>query len=257
MSRSVSGRKKPCELVVRGPKTERDALLGHLESYQPFTMSFNQLIETFNQRAGRALSAIDLVETSVINVGKTLVSRPNRDRPGAIPGNHAGPGEPNRRLVRRSFRFLETAARGAERPGGGGEDRCQRRRWRAQNPRRGRQTKGRRCASPPEFGARNPPVLASARIQKAGQALAAAELVTDWIRSSLQTLSDRAESLAQQAAIQPAAEDIQTLKIHLDQLVERRKPRWLWIKFDGKPPGSPSTRRPPRLRPPAGNWEPP
>ncbi|MBM3832333.1 MAG: hypothetical protein FJ403_03460 [Verrucomicrobia bacterium] len=60
------------ELIVRGPKTERDTLLGHLESYKPFTMSFNQLIDEFNQRAARALASIELVESSLINVGKTL-----------------------------------------------------------------------------------------------------------------------------------------------------------------------------------------
>jgi hypothetical protein len=60
------------ELVVRGPKTEHDTLLGHLESYKPFTMTFTQLIEAFNQRAGRALSSLDAVESSVINAGKSL-----------------------------------------------------------------------------------------------------------------------------------------------------------------------------------------
>jgi hypothetical protein len=62
------------ELVVRGPKTERDTLLGHLESYQPFAMSFNQLIEAFNERASRALANLEQVESSLVQVGDTLES---------------------------------------------------------------------------------------------------------------------------------------------------------------------------------------
>ncbi|MEW6161589.1 MAG: hypothetical protein AB1813_29510, partial [Verrucomicrobiota bacterium] len=60
------------ELVVRGPKSERDTLLGHLESYQPFTMSFTQLIDAFNDRAKRALEHLDRVEHSLIQIGKKL-----------------------------------------------------------------------------------------------------------------------------------------------------------------------------------------
>ncbi len=66
------------ELVVRGPKTERDSLLGRLESYQPFAMSFNQLMETFNERAGRALSNLERVQSSIRTIGDALVALRNR-----------------------------------------------------------------------------------------------------------------------------------------------------------------------------------
>jgi len=54
------------ELVVRGPRTERDTLLGHLESYQPFTMTFTELIDAFNERAGRALSELASVQSAIL-----------------------------------------------------------------------------------------------------------------------------------------------------------------------------------------------
>lgn len=60
------------ELVVRGPRTERDTLIGELESYSPFTMSFEDLIKTFNERARHALELLDQVETSLIQAGTRL-----------------------------------------------------------------------------------------------------------------------------------------------------------------------------------------
>ncbi len=60
------------ELVVRGPKSERETLLGRLENYQPFTMSFQELIEAFNQRANRALTALEQVENALRTMGDTL-----------------------------------------------------------------------------------------------------------------------------------------------------------------------------------------
>ncbi len=53
------------ELVVRGARTERDRLIGDLASYQPFTMTFNELMDGFNQRAQRALAALDQLERSL------------------------------------------------------------------------------------------------------------------------------------------------------------------------------------------------
>ncbi len=49
------------ELIVRGPRTERDALLGDVHSYQPFALTFNELIAAFNERADRALAALDQI----------------------------------------------------------------------------------------------------------------------------------------------------------------------------------------------------
>ncbi|MCB1128686.1 MAG: hypothetical protein KDM81_19480, partial [Verrucomicrobiae bacterium] len=60
------------ELVVRGPRTERDRLIGDLGSYQPFRTSFNDLIGTFNRHAGEALDSLDRIESSVIEAGRLL-----------------------------------------------------------------------------------------------------------------------------------------------------------------------------------------
>ena len=60
------------QLVVGGTRTERDTLIGELESYRPFTMSFTELINAFNTRARRALESLDFVETSLIKVGDRL-----------------------------------------------------------------------------------------------------------------------------------------------------------------------------------------
>ncbi len=52
------------EPIVRGRKSRRDSLLGERESYEPFELSFQELIDAFNERAKRALDALDLIENS-------------------------------------------------------------------------------------------------------------------------------------------------------------------------------------------------
>jgi hypothetical protein len=54
------------ELVVRGQRTERDRLVGDLQSYRPFTMTFHELIEAFNQRAERALAGLEELENALL-----------------------------------------------------------------------------------------------------------------------------------------------------------------------------------------------
>lgn len=62
------------ELIVRGQRTERDRLLGDRASYEPFAMTFQQLMEAFNERAGRALANLDLVESSVVDCTRAVES---------------------------------------------------------------------------------------------------------------------------------------------------------------------------------------
>ncbi len=62
------------DLVMRGTKSERDRLLGSLASYQPFQFSFTELIAAFNQRAERALSGLDQVESALVDIGAQLES---------------------------------------------------------------------------------------------------------------------------------------------------------------------------------------
>lgn len=62
------------ELVVRGPRTERDRLIGDLASYRPFTSSFNDLIKAFNDHAGAALEGLDRIESALIEAGRLLTN---------------------------------------------------------------------------------------------------------------------------------------------------------------------------------------
>ena len=208
------------ELVVRGPKSERDALLGHLDAYQPFAMSFNQLIETFNQRASRALSAIDLVEASVIKVGKTLemvqaaidqvrsqetklVQASRTDGWLGVPSVFGKLLPAAQQAQAEAVKIAVSDAVGALKTHGAAAQQ------RAEDAQAlvNLALHARQSIIPP--------------LQKAGQSLAAAGLATDWIDSSWQALSDRADALAQQAASQPAAVEIQALKIELDRLDQR------------------------------------
>jgi hypothetical protein len=62
------------ELIVRGARTERDRLLGKLEDYQPFRMTFTKLIEAFNRYASRAVENLDRIESSVRNVAAHITA---------------------------------------------------------------------------------------------------------------------------------------------------------------------------------------
>lgn len=50
--------------ILRESRTPRESLLGNLESYKPFELSFPDLVEKFNRLAARALDALDTVENS-------------------------------------------------------------------------------------------------------------------------------------------------------------------------------------------------
>ncbi|MGK0185886.1 MAG: hypothetical protein ACI9R3_001669 [Verrucomicrobiales bacterium] len=52
------------EHIMRSPRSERESLLGDVKTYEPFAMSFDELIEAFNVRAARALGALDIVENA-------------------------------------------------------------------------------------------------------------------------------------------------------------------------------------------------
>ncbi|MFY2557830.1 hypothetical protein ACN469_09400 [Corallococcus terminator] len=52
------------EGILRGPRTEAQRLIGDLKSYQPFSLSFEALLEAFNTHAERALVLVDSLETA-------------------------------------------------------------------------------------------------------------------------------------------------------------------------------------------------
>ncbi len=59
--------------ALRDKQTDRDRLLGDLDSYQPFKLSFNELIANFNQRAERALTALDELAEGQLKMADLLV----------------------------------------------------------------------------------------------------------------------------------------------------------------------------------------
>ncbi|TQF14131.1 hypothetical protein FJV41_20285 [Myxococcus llanfairpwllgwyngyllgogerychwyrndrobwllllantysiliogogogochensis] len=65
------------EDVLRGPRTEAQRLIGDLKSYQPFSLSFEALLEAFNTHAERALVLVDSLEkapTTSVDSVKVLES---------------------------------------------------------------------------------------------------------------------------------------------------------------------------------------
>lgn len=52
------------EHIMRGPRNDRESLLGDVTTYAPFAMSFDELIAAFNERAARALASLDTIESA-------------------------------------------------------------------------------------------------------------------------------------------------------------------------------------------------
>lgn len=66
------------ELILRGPQTTRQLLLGDLASYAPFRMSFEELLTQFNARAQRALDILERIEMSASSIQSELAQLQNR-----------------------------------------------------------------------------------------------------------------------------------------------------------------------------------
>ncbi len=60
------------ELIVRDDATEHRKLLGNLETYTAFALSFNELIAEFNDRASRAVASLDTIENSWAEINGAL-----------------------------------------------------------------------------------------------------------------------------------------------------------------------------------------
>jgi hypothetical protein len=62
------------ELVLRGRPTAEQRLIGDLASYQPFSLSFEALIEAFNTRAGNVLPVLEALEAAPGQAGEGLAA---------------------------------------------------------------------------------------------------------------------------------------------------------------------------------------
>ncbi len=208
------------ELVVRGPRTEKDRLLGNLASYQPFTMTFNELIDAFNQRAGRALAALDTIESNLIAVGSTLEGvQKTIDAARATEAGLLAATAPdglfrvtavfNRLLPAAQAALSEAIKTSLTDPVGS---------LRAQGALARRQAEDANAlvTITVEFRQTGLPQL-----RQSAQALASSGLGTGWIDAELRRQSDAASQLAGQAVEESVARAIQTLKDELGSLVSR------------------------------------
>ncbi len=207
------------ELVVRGPKSERETLLGRLENYQPFTMSFQELIEAFNQRARRALSALEQVENALRTMGDALESTRVNIEEGR---NQEGPlgaagGDPLFR-VRGVFTELLSAAQ---------LDYAEATRQAVRDPVGALETS---LAAARQKAAAALALMALAlayhqthkpRLVSAAQMLGAVPLDTRWLEAAAQALSRRADEAAHQALTSSIADVLPLLKQDMEALVGR------------------------------------
>lgn len=60
--------------VMNKQRTDRDRLLGELDSYRPFQLSFNALIHHFNERAERALDSLNQLEKGQLEIADLLIN---------------------------------------------------------------------------------------------------------------------------------------------------------------------------------------
>jgi hypothetical protein len=208
------------ELVVRGPKTERDTLLGNLASYQPFAMTFQELIEAFNQRASRALAALETVESSLVKVGAALEEVQNnidmaRSRETEIARQAESDGLLRiptvfSQLIPAAQTSLSEAVKIAIRDAVGA-------------------LQGHGAAAKQKADAATALVTLATELRKnslpqileAERSLNAAGLSTQWLQAEVVQGSDRAEQLAQQSLQTPTQIAITALKEDLANLAER------------------------------------
>lgn len=207
------------ELVVRGPTTERETLLGSVESYQPFTMTFEELMKAFNERAAKALGALRQVEDSVYTVGDLLGAVQSRIRQAEaleqqiqaagpdtwfraapvfsdlLPAARAAHADAVKQAVRDPVAVVETSA-----------------------------VEARRKAQDAEAIARLAVEFHTAvkpRLTAAAATLEAVPLDTGWLAESIDRASSRADEIALAALGEPAAESIATLARDIQALAER------------------------------------
>lgn len=208
------------ERIVRGARTKREQLLGDLASYQPFTMSFNQLIESFNERAERALSDLDTIESSVVSVEKDLEEiQTTIDSVRAREDEIAGLEESDSLLrLRGVFSDLIPAAQAVQ------MEATQIALYDAVGALRHQGAEARQKAGDAqalvdavsEFRRR-----ALLKIVEDEQGLSSAGLATQWIDDELADASDEIERLVEQAMKAAAAPEIQILRENLERFRKR------------------------------------
>lgn len=192
------------ELVLRGTPTTGQRLIGILSSYQPFSLSFEALVEAFNTRAASALAALEPLETAQPRASEA-VSSLERLVGELRAGESSGPG-PLRvpSLVEQVVPSLEALLERA----------------RPLLPRdvvaalEGPLAEGQRQAADTRALLE---VLAGARsevrplAERAGVALVGAGLPRGWVEEALDAFTRRVDAVARELSAQPSAEAVKAL----------------------------------------------
>ena len=208
------------ELVVRGARTERDRLIGGLASYKPFTMTFNELIEAFNQRAQRALSSLDLLESSLVAAPETFKAvRQSLDQTRAEQEALASAAEKDGYLdLRRVFEELLPSAQKAL---------SSAHQTAITNPVDALQAEGARAKQQAADAAALVNAIQNARKQTLPKAREAADALTpssidvSWMDAALRQLSIHADQAAQRALTSSAETEIAALQKGFAELEDR------------------------------------
>ena len=206
------------ELVVRGPRTEQDRLIGDLAAYQPFRSSFNDLIEAFNRHAGAALDGLDRIKSSIVEAGgllervETLLDEVEGRRRGLSADGEADDWFAVPALFERLLPAVEASLAQARSRAGG-------------DPVGMLHHEGRVATQRAEDAGRLSKIAAVARSERlpAGHEAAAAIEATGvsgaWIGDEFENLSMQADEVARIALQGPAAEALSGLEDALARLV--------------------------------------
>ncbi|MHB9008512.1 MAG: hypothetical protein ACYDC1_16470, partial [Limisphaerales bacterium] len=208
------------ELVIRGSRSDRTRLVGKVSDYEPFQLSFNELIEAFNRHASRALADLDQVESAIRSVG---------DWAGEVTANLQRAREPEADLVAGSADdgwFAMDALFGELLPEANASYAIARKQA-VTDPvgaLEGSGATARQQASDAAALAETAREIRRdhvPRLLEAAQALSAQEVEVAWLRSATQNLSGSAEELAQRARRESVAEGIQSFRVEAAALVAR------------------------------------
>ncbi len=197
------------DLVVRGPRTERDRLAGKLADYQPFRMTFSELIDAFNERAERALDGLEELRDALSTVADKLDNVEGAI--GAAAQTAVGLAERSRE----DGLFALASLQGTLLPGAR-TALAEARKTAVRDPLGCLKGAGRRAAEQAADAQRLAEAFAGyrgerlAETKQGADSLSAAGLPVDWIGSGLSQMGEQADELALQAAKQSQAEALQT-----------------------------------------------
>lgn len=214
------------ELVLRGGRTDAQKLIGPLASYQPFSLSFEALVEAFNTRAANALAALDSLEHAPERAREQIawlvdLSAELRGQEAEVEGLRAPA------LVGRVAPALEACVEHAralllQDPLGALEGPLQ------EGLRQGMDTRALRAV----LGRGRSEVMPTA--ERAGVALVATGLPRHWVDRSIELLTHEGNAVAEALVERPVTADLQSLTEGLELLRTRASEAEALVAMAGK-----------------------